>query len=78
MFRNPLTDVLVVLVIVLLIFGPKQLPALGKGLREFKDTLTGGDSDSAGDAERPQLTAAAAPPSAPPRESAEVDSERQS
>ena len=41
MFRNPTTDLIVVLVIVLLIFGPKRLPALGKrlghGMREFKD-----------------------------------------
>ena len=45
MFRNPTTDLIVVLVIVLLIFGPKRLPGLGKslgpGLREFKDSITG-------------------------------------
>ena len=38
MFRNPTTDLIVVLVIVLLIFGPKRLPGLGRqlgqGLRE--------------------------------------------
>jgi sec-independent protein translocase protein TatA len=49
MFRNPTTDLIVVLVIVLLIFGPKRLPGLGRslggGLREFKDSITG-DSDS--------------------------------
>jgi sec-independent protein translocase protein TatA len=35
----------IVLVIVLLIFGPKRLPGLGKqlgtGMREFKDSITG-------------------------------------
>ena len=45
MFRNPTTDLIVVLVIVLLIFGPKRLPGLGRslgdGLREFKDSITG-------------------------------------
>jgi sec-independent protein translocase protein TatA len=45
MFRNPLADALIVLVIVLLFVGPKKLPALGKGLghgmREFKDGITG-------------------------------------
>ena len=45
MFRNPVTDVIVVLVIVLLIMGPKRLPPLGKGLghgmREFKEGITG-------------------------------------
>jgi sec-independent protein translocase protein TatA len=50
MFRNPATDLIVVLVIVLLIFGPKRLPALGRdlgaGLREFKDSITGGSGAS--------------------------------
>ena len=35
----------IVLVIILLIFGPKRLPGLGKqlgsGMREFKDSITG-------------------------------------
>ena len=39
----------VVLVILLIIFGPKRLPGLGKsigtGLREFKDSVTGSDKD---------------------------------
>lgn len=72
MFRNPTTDLIVVLVIVLLIFGPKRLPALGRsigsGLREFKDSITGGDKDSSDEEERPELTAATehpAPPAAP-------------
>jgi sec-independent protein translocase protein TatA len=41
----------IVLVIVLLIFGPKRLPGLGKslgsGMREFKDSITGKDGDDA-------------------------------
>lgn len=45
MFRNPLMDALIVLVVVLLFVGPKKLPELGKGLghgmREFKDGITG-------------------------------------
>jgi sec-independent protein translocase protein TatA len=45
MFRNPLADALIVLVVVLLFVGPKKLPALGKGLghgmREFKEGITG-------------------------------------
>lgn len=81
MFRNPLTDVIVVLVVVLLILGPKQLPALGRGLREFKDSLTGGDADGAEDSNRQELTAADASPvaasSTRSSESAGVDSERQ-
>jgi sec-independent protein translocase protein TatA len=83
MFRNPTTDLIVVLVIVLLIFGPKRLPGLGKqlgtGLREFKESITGENKDEE-QTSKPEITAAsAAPPpeaaaSAPPaeRQSAEV------
>ena len=60
MFRNPLIDAVVVLVIVLLFFGPKRLPALGQGLREFKDTVTGGSHDE-DEPVRPALTSASAP-----------------
>jgi sec-independent protein translocase protein TatA len=39
------TELLIVLGIVLLIFGPKRLPGLGKqlgtGMREFKDSIAG-------------------------------------
>ena len=42
-------EIAIVLVIVLLIFGPKRLPGLGKqlgtGMREFKDSITGKDKD---------------------------------
>jgi sec-independent protein translocase protein TatA len=71
MFRNPIVDAIVVLIVVLLFFGPKRLPELGRslgsGLRGFKDEITS-DSDSDSDAERPELTRAsdetgsAAPP----------------
>jgi len=72
MFRNPLTDVIVILVIVLLFFGPKRLPALGQGLREFKDSLTGGSSDE-DEAERPALTSASAPSASAQTRPAEHD-----
>jgi sec-independent protein translocase protein TatA len=66
MFRNPTADLLVVLLIVLLIFGPKRLPGLGKsighGIREFKDGITG--KSTADEEERPELTAASATPPA--------------
>jgi sec-independent protein translocase protein TatA len=44
-------ELIIVLVIMLLIFGPKRLPGLGKqlgtGMREFKDSIAGmkGDDD---------------------------------
>jgi sec-independent protein translocase protein TatA len=70
MFRNPLIDALVVLLVVLLIFGPKRLPQLGKslghGMREFKDGITG--SSKPEEEERPELTRGSASTSAPPTE----------
>jgi TatA/E family protein of Tat protein translocase len=42
----------IVLVIALLVFGPKRLPELGKsvgsGMREFKDSVTGESEKSVG------------------------------
>jgi sec-independent protein translocase protein TatA len=53
-------EIIIVLVVVLLIFGPKRLPdlgrSLGSGMREFKDSVTGKDKD------RDELDAAEAKP----------------
>ena len=42
-------EIVIILVIVLLIFGPKRLPdlgrSLGRGMREFKDSVSGKDKD---------------------------------
>ena len=42
-------EILILLLVALLIFGPKRLPemgrSLGRGLREFKDSLTGKGDD---------------------------------
>jgi sec-independent protein translocase protein TatA len=44
-----LPEMLIVLVIALIVLGPKKLPdagrSLGKGIREFKDGITGGNND---------------------------------
>lgn len=44
------TELIIVLVIVLVIFGPKRLPGLGRslgsGMKEFRDSVTGKSSDS--------------------------------
>jgi sec-independent protein translocase protein TatA len=44
-----LPEILVVLVIALIIFGPKRLPELGrsvgKGIREFRASISGQDDD---------------------------------
>ena len=42
-------EILILLLVVLLVFGPKRLPemgrSLGKGMREFKDSISGKDDD---------------------------------
>ena len=44
-------EMLIVLVIALIVLGPKKLPeagkSLGRGMREFKDSLTGNKDDEA-------------------------------
>jgi len=46
-------ELVIILVIVLLVFGPKRLPGLGRqlgtGMREFKDSITGKDKDDPSD-----------------------------
>ncbi len=69
MFASPWKDTLIVLVILLLFFGPKRLPALsrsiGESIKEFKGGIAqsgiaqGGSSDEASEtpAAEPQPTA---------------------
>jgi sec-independent protein translocase protein TatA len=51
-----LPEILVVLVIALMVFGPKKLPELGrsvgKGFREFKGAIDGDDGDDKSEAVR--------------------------
>ncbi|MCW3000454.1 MAG: twin-arginine translocation protein TatA/E family subunit [Solirubrobacterales bacterium] len=60
------TELIILLVILLVIFGPKRLPGLGKqlggGMRNFKDAITSKHDDDDDDdvADRPALPQAAA------------------
>ena len=64
-YSKPYWDVLIVVLVLVLFFGPKRLPALGRslgeGMREFKDSITGKSKDS-DEAERAQLQAATSSP----------------
>ena len=53
-------ELIVILVIALLVLGPKKLPevgrSVGRGMREFKESLSGNDRDDEDD-ERPAIRA---------------------
>jgi sec-independent protein translocase protein TatA len=58
-------ELLIILVILLLVFGPKRLPQLGRqlggGMREFKDSIqnkAGDDDEDDAVASKPELTRA--------------------
>jgi sec-independent protein translocase protein TatA len=60
-------ELIIILVVVLVIFGPRRLPdlgrSLGKGMREFKDSVTGNDKEElpASRAEMPEPTTSTTP-----------------
>ena len=66
-------EMLLILGLALLVLGPKRLPdagrAMGRGLREFKDAVTGARADQA---ELAAATAVAAEPAPPPTQPAAV------
>ena len=79
-------ELLIVLVIVLVIFGPKRLPGLGRslgsGLREFKDSITGktrddddDDDDTRGSADAETRSQAKAALGRPEDDTAPVEGE---
>ena len=63
-------ELLIVLAILLLVFGPKRLPQLGKqlggGMREFKDSITSRHDDDEEESSPENVAEAAGLPSAPP------------
>jgi sec-independent protein translocase protein TatA len=59
-----LWQIAIVLVIALIVFGPKRLPELGKslgtGMREFKDSITGKrDDEDRAEQAKPQIESSA-------------------
>jgi sec-independent protein translocase protein TatA len=62
-------EILLILLLVLLVFGPKRLPemgrSLGRGFREFKESITGQSNDD----EKDHETLAELPPPEPAEDS---------
>ncbi len=53
-------EILLLLLVLLLVFGPKRLPemgrSLGRGMREFKDSITGKHKDEELEEEAAEIT----------------------
>jgi sec-independent protein translocase protein TatA len=79
-------ELIIVLVVALLVLGPKRLPEVGKslgnGIREFKDSLSGDNEHhdevplQVEEPPAPVTTAAATAPAAPPTPAAEHTEEK--
>ena len=65
-------EILLLLLVLLLVFGPKRLPemgrSLGRGMREFKDSITGQDAEQ--EEEAAALTQQSSVPATPTPEAA--------
>ena len=76
-FGVSLPELLILLVVLLLVFGAKRLPemgkSLGKGMREFKDAVSGEDEPTRTPTDRDREPGGASPrgPRAPRTERAE-------
>jgi sec-independent protein translocase protein TatA len=62
-------EIAVVLIIVLIIFGPKRLPELGqsmgRGIREFKNSISGDKDEDSPEEKRRELQASESQPAQP-------------
>jgi sec-independent protein translocase protein TatA len=72
-------EIAIVVIIALLVFGPKRLPelgkSLGKGIREFKGSISGEDEDDEKRPDEATQIAAADPTPAPPQDESEREPE---
>jgi sec-independent protein translocase protein TatA len=68
-------ELAIVLIIALVVFGPKRLPelgrSLGKGIREFRGSVSGESHDEPAHREEPGRPEAIEPPKSPAEQDAE-------
>ena len=74
-FGIGVTELVILLVALLIIFGPKRLPemgrSLGKGMREFKDSISGNDDEAVHHRLAQELPPPEEPPVAPQQQARE-------
>ena len=74
-----ITGLIIILVVALLVFGPKRLPELGKslgeGIRGFRGSLSGDDDKDSTESKKAELQAATQQPAAEPAAEKPVESE---
>jgi sec-independent protein translocase protein TatA len=62
-------EIIIILVVLLLLFGAKRLPemgrSLGRGMREFKDAVTSSEPPKPAEIETPPPATTQSPPAAP-------------
>ncbi len=79
-FGISIWELLILLVVLLLVFGAKRLPemgrSLGKGMREFKDAVTGVEDATSKPSAPAELPPAASEP-APAREDEPAEAKRE-
>jgi len=79
MFRSPIADGVIVLLVLLLFFGPKRLPMLSRSIGESIKEFKGGVADAgSSDKDKAEITAATQAPSAAARETVDTGSEQRS
>lgn len=70
MFRSPIFDAVVIIVVLLLFAGPKRLPMLSRSIGESIKEFKGGVESDSSETDKAEITAATAAPVAAPQATA--------